>query len=246
MRVNADWNRCKGSALKGWCVSVLLLALMGCTPGAVKQAGQQSISDEQQLYRQGRDLMEAEDYPQAVVRLMSLLRQYPQTPLRNDALLSLAYSQLQLGQAEEAIELAGQVIASSDDRQELAYGYYLRANARLAARPAPSAEQVESASVDLLQVTDRLGENAYRSAALALNEKLYRLRAAHELRAARIAHQRQEPVAVLNRCRYLIEHFPDSDEVGEALELMVSSYRLLGLDDLATATDAILQQRKAL
>lgn len=233
-------------AWKRWGILVFLFMLMGCTPGGIKQAGLHSSSDDQQLYQQGRELMEAEDYPQAAVRLLALLRQYPLSPLRQDTQLALAFSQLQLGQSREAFELAREVIKNSNDSQHLAYAYYLRANARLAVSPAPSAQQVEKATLDLTQVTDRLGENIYRSAAKELRNKLYHASAAREFMAAKQSFRRQEPVTVLNRCRYLIEHYPQSDEVVKALALMVDAYRQLGLDDLASSTDAILQQRKAL
>ena len=44
--------------------------------------------------------------------------------------------------------------------------------------------------------------------------------------------RRQAYVAAANRGRYVLEHFPDTTQVQQALEIMVSSYEQLGLDEL--------------
>ena len=44
--------------------------------------------------------------------------------------------------------------------------------------------------------------------------------------------RRHAYVAAANRGRYVIEHFPESTQIQQALEIMVSSYEQLGLDDL--------------
>jgi outer membrane protein assembly factor BamD len=44
--------------------------------------------------------------------------------------------------------------------------------------------------------------------------------------------RRQAYVAAANRGRYVIEHFPNTTQVQQALEIMVSSYEQLGLDEL--------------
>jgi len=44
--------------------------------------------------------------------------------------------------------------------------------------------------------------------------------------------RRQAYVAAANRGRYVIEHFSNTTQVQQALEIMVSSYEQLGLDEL--------------
>lgn len=56
--------------------------------------------------------------------------------------------------------------------------------------------------------------------------------ARYEIAIARFYMRRQAYVAAANRGRYVIEHFPDTTQVKDALEIMVSSYEQLGLDDL--------------
>lgn len=68
--------------------------------------------------------------------------------------------------------------------------------------------------------------------------------ATNELLAAQVHLQRDEPAAALNRCHYLIEHYPDSPVIDDALALMAKAYRQLGLAPRADATLAILQGRQ--
>ena len=56
--------------------------------------------------------------------------------------------------------------------------------------------------------------------------------ARYEIAIARFYMRRQAYVAAANRGRYVLEHFPDTTQVQQALEIMVSSYEQLGLDEL--------------
>ena len=56
--------------------------------------------------------------------------------------------------------------------------------------------------------------------------------ARYEIAIARFYMRRHAYVAAANRGRYVIEHFPESTQIQQALEIMVSSYEQLGLDDL--------------
>ena len=56
--------------------------------------------------------------------------------------------------------------------------------------------------------------------------------ARYEIAIARFYMRRQAYVAAANRGRYVIEHFPNTTQVQQALEIMVSSYEQLGLDEL--------------
>ena len=53
--------------------------------------------------------------------------------------------------------------------------------------------------------------------------------------------KRQAYLAAVNRCKYVIEYYPQSPGVERALVTMVSAYDLLGLDDLKKDTLRILQ-----
>ena len=63
----------------------------------------------------------------------------------------------------------------------------------------------------------------------------------YELHVARYYMKRQAYVAALNRCKFVIENYPETPAVEEALVIMVSAYDLLGMDDLQQDTLRLLK-----
>ena len=63
----------------------------------------------------------------------------------------------------------------------------------------------------------------------------------HELHVARYYMKRQAYVAAINRAKYVIEYYPQSPGVEEALVILISAYDLMSLDDLKNDTIRVLQ-----
>ncbi|SER44173.1 Beta-barrel assembly machine subunit BamD [Azotobacter beijerinckii] len=224
-------------------VSVALLALLaaGCTPVGknLRSALSEGASRERALYDESMELIQSRQHEAAANRLVELLRTDPQGELRIEATLALAYSQLQLDRPKEAAQIAAQVIEENAETERMDYALYLHANALLALSPAPSAAQVRQAAEDLERLRQRYPDSQYAERAKETLAKVEERLADNELQAARLQWQRNQPVAALNRCRYIIERYPDSAAVSGALELMISAYRQLGLNELADSTRAI-------
>ena len=53
--------------------------------------------------------------------------------------------------------------------------------------------------------------------------------------------KRQAYVAAINRAKYVLEYYPQSPGIEEALVILISAYDLMGLDDLKNDTLRILQ-----
>jgi outer membrane protein assembly factor BamD len=62
----------------------------------------------------------------------------------------------------------------------------------------------------------------------------------YEVYVARHFLDRQAYVAAIARARFAIENYDGAPAIQEALEIMVASYRGLGLDDLAERSQAVL------
>lgn len=54
--------------------------------------------------------------------------------------------------------------------------------------------------------------------------------------------KRQAYLAAVNRCKYVLEYYPQTPSVEESLVIMISAYDLLGLDDLRKDTLRILEK----
>lgn len=224
-------------------VALALLAGLatGCTPFAknLRSASSPGEARGQLLYDESMELIQSRQHEAAAARLVELLRSNPQGRQRIEAALALAYSQLQLDRPKEAAQLATQVIEENAGTERMDYALYLRANALLALRPAPSAAQVRQAAEDLERLRQGYPDSQYAERAKETLAKVEERLADNELQAARLQWQRDQPVAALNRCRYIIERYPDSAAVSGALEIMAGAYRQLGLNELADSTRAI-------
>lgn len=219
-------------------VALALLAVLaaGCTPFGKNL---RSAPPEGTLYDESMELIQSRRYEAAAARLVELLRAEPQGERRIEATLALAYSQLQLDRPKETAQLATQLIEENTGTARMDYALYLRAHALLALKPAPSAAQVRQAAEDLGRLRQGYPDSQYAERAKETLAKVEERLADNELQAARLQWQRNQPVAVVNRCRYIIEHYPDSAAVDGALEMMVGAYRQLGLNELADSTRAI-------
>ncbi|MEK9826318.1 MAG: outer membrane protein assembly factor BamD, partial [Methylotenera sp.] len=63
----------------------------------------------------------------------------------------------------------------------------------------------------------------------------------HELHVARYYMKRQAYLAAVNRTKYVLENYPTSPNIEEALVIQISAYDLLGLDDLKSDTLRVLK-----
>jgi outer membrane protein assembly factor BamD len=65
--------------------------------------------------------------------------------------------------------------------------------------------------------------------------------AGHELHVARYYMKRQAHIAAINRCKYVLENYPQSTSVEEALVIQISAYDLIGMQDLKEDTMRVLK-----
>ena len=65
--------------------------------------------------------------------------------------------------------------------------------------------------------------------------------AQHEIHVARYYLRRAAYVAAANRARYVVERFQGTPSVPEALVIMATAYRVLGLDDLSADALRVLE-----
>jgi outer membrane protein assembly factor BamD len=65
--------------------------------------------------------------------------------------------------------------------------------------------------------------------------------AEHELYVARYYMKRQAYLAAINRCKFVLQKYPDAPSLEEALIIMISAYDALGLDDYKQDTLRVLK-----
>ena len=198
----------------------------------------------QQLYERAKQSMEVGNFSAAAQTLSALDSRYPFGPLSHQVQLDLIYSYYKSGKNEETIATIDRFIRLNPNHSDVDYAYYMRGLTNMEADsnlfqelmnidrtdrdPSMSREAFE----DFRRLIQQYPESKYavdaRTRMLHIKDRLAR----YEIAIARFYMRRQAYVAAANRGRYVLEHFPDTTQVQQALEIMVSSYEQLGLDEL--------------
>lgn len=206
----------------------------------------------EQLYREGRRALLDGGSNVAVEYYEKLEARYPYGKYTQQARLDLGYAYFQNGQPDAALEAADRFIKLYPLHPAVDYAYYLKGlvNFRrevsiferflpqdLAERQMVTSRRAFEDFLVLLRLfpDSRYAEDA-RQRMVFLRNQLAR----HEMAVADYYMRRGAYVAVTNRAKYVLEHYPNTPETPRALGLLVKSYRLLGMPQLAQDSLRIL------
>ena len=224
------------------CLSAAL-TLSGCSSTDEEQviAADQGASA---LYEQAKRQMDAGNFAGAATTLGTLDSRFPFGPLSHQVQLDLIYSHYKSGKTDQALATIDRFIRLNPNHSDVDYAHYMRGLTNMETDnnlfqdllnidrtdrdPSKSREAFE----DFRRLIEKFPDSKY--AADAQKRMLYiknRL-ASYEIAIARFYMRRQAFVAAANRGRYVLEHYPDSNQVQQALEIMVACYDQLELDDL--------------
>lgn len=198
----------------------------------------------QQLYERASESMEVGNFSAAAQTLSALDSRYPFGPLSHQVQLDLIYSYYKSGKIDETLATIDRFIRLNPNHSDVDYAYYMRGLTNMESdsnlfqelltidRSDRDPSKSRQAFEDFRRLIEQYPNSKYAADAkkrmLHIKDRLAR----YEIAIARFYMRRQAYVAAANRGRYVIEHFPDTTQVKDALEIMVSSYEQLGLDDL--------------
>lgn len=228
----------------GFCLSVALLS--GC-------ASQQSttIKTETAYYQDANTALKAGSYSAAAEGYEALESQYPVGFYTQQAQLELIYARLMQADYASAIAAADRYLRLHPSANNIDYVLYLRGlanynidqDAILRRLPINMAHrdlgQAKVAFTDFTQLITRFPNSPYAADA---RQRMIHLRnqfAESELHVARYYKTRGATVAVINRARWVVENYPESASVPEALDLLIEGYRELGMKDLAEQAEQL-------
>ena len=232
----------------------LALAL---TLGVIGCSAKQDITEDwpvEKLYRKARDAMLGGDYTQASEYYKKLEARAPFGVYGQQALMDSAYVHYKSERIDAAIETCNRFIQLYPQHKYVDYVYYLRG---LAGYQRSRGLAVRLLNIDLSQrdpgsylqafqgfseLVRRFPQSRYAADARQHMVYLRSLLAEHEIEVAHYYLRRGAYVAAANRARYLLEHYPRTASVPEALAIMARAYRVLQLEELAT--DALRVLRK--
>ncbi len=228
--------------------SFLLLA--GCGTGA---KGGTEGWDAARLLSEARGAMSSGNYERAKEYYQGLESRFPFGVYGQQALLDLAYVYYKSEEPERAIETCNRFIELYPQHPQIDYAFYLGGLASfyrgrgLAQRfllldpsqrsPVSSLDSFER----LFELVRRFPDSKYAPDARQRMIYLRNLLAEHEIEVAHYYLRRHAYLAAVNRARYVVENYPRSASVPDALALMARAYRVLGLEGLSKDVLRVLQ-----
>jgi len=198
----------------------------------------------QQMYDHAKRSMSVGNFGQAATTLSELDSRYPFGPLSNQVQLDLIYSYYKSGKIDETLATIDRFIRLNPNHSDVDYAYYMRGLTNMESDanlfqemmqidrsdrdPTKAREAFEDFRRLILQYPDSKYAVDAKKRMMFIKQRL----AKYEIAIARFYMRREAYVAAANRGRYVLENYSNTDQVQEALEIMVSSYDLLGLNEL--------------
>lgn len=206
----------------------------------------------QRIYAAAEEKMNSRDYQAAVKYFQILESRYPHGRYATQSQLEVAYAYYKVGDPTACIAAADRFIKLHPNHPNIDYAYYLKGLANFNERGVVeklTEQQISDRDPKSLresflafkELVTRYPESRYTKDATLRMTYLVNMLADHELHVARYYMKRQAYVAALNRAKYVLEFYPETPSVEEALVIMISAYDLLGITDLKNDTFRVLQ-----
>ncbi len=234
-----------------------LLATLSLTAALLAGCASEKAKDEtlaaSDLYTQIEANMEAGNYKTAVERLNTLQARFPFDDFGTQAQLDLIYANYMNRDYDAAVDAADRFIREHPRHQDADYAYYMKGVAyfdpevdflqRWAGHdnfqrdPTNSQKAFEAFSLLIEKYPDSHYVADARQRMIFLRERL----ADFDWVVADWYMRRGAWVSALQRSYGIVQHYPQTPRVQDALQIMYSCYKKLGLDDLAATTQKVLE-----
>lgn len=207
---------------------LMALTLSGCA--TTDSQHQPSKLRDKELYDFGRSALAANDFNTAVDSFKILSARPPATGYSTHALLDLAYAHYKLGDHELALASVDRYVAGAKQRVLLDYAYYLKGliyvdQATLLAQQHESNLEVATtlARQGYLMFNDLVQNFSSSKYATSASRHMASLRenlAGFEVRMARRFLGQANYMMAAERARYVLENYPDTPAVADAVRLL--------------------------
>lgn len=206
------------------------------------------------LYAEARESRDGGNYSRAELYLTRLTGRFPFGPYTEQAQLDLAYAQYKQGKTEDATSTLDRFIRTYPTHPAIDYAYYLRAlngferesfflqrvaRADMSARDLTRVQASFEAFADLLR---RYPSSRYAGDARQRMVYLKNFMARHEVSTGLYYYERGAYVSAINRAKYLLETYPQSEFEADGIALLAASHAALGQDTLAGDARRVLEQ----
>jgi outer membrane protein assembly factor BamD len=231
---------------------VILFALQSCFFGEVKEDPYKGWTPKM-LFTGAKEKAGNSEYEEALTMFEEVRARYPASKYAIQSQLETPFTLYKSDEYDKAIQHLNDFIKLYPNHESTPYAYYLRglASKQKSASFLDEINITDNASRDVQSVKDafnyyldliqRFPKSKYSVEAKSQLIMLKNILARHELIVAIFYTKRPAPIAAINRCKYIIEHYPNTPSVPAALHLMAHNYDILKQVELAKDTRRVLQ-----
>ena len=232
----------------------LLAALAGCSLfHRGKKGDPLDTLPVEELYQHGVDALEAGNNDLASRSFERLVARFPFGPYTEQSQINLAYAQYKDGKPDDAYSTVNRFIKTYPTHRHIDYAYYLRGlinfnrSAGMIERYVGQ-DMTKRDQANLRQSFDDFGAlvTRYPTSVYTADSRqrmvyLRNMMAQSDLHIAVFYLRRNAYVAAANRAKSIVETYPQSPQAGDALAIMVESYKNLGQPKLADDAERVLK-----
>lgn len=239
--------------LSTFVLCLMLVLNAGCFSSMFSKEEEQTRDwSANQIYNKAAKYLAEGSYDSAIKYYEILEARYPFGKYAMQAQLDSAYAYYKDGDSDNAMAQADRFIRTYPTNPYVDYAYYLKGLANfnrsidIMTRFLPTdISQRDSGAAsesfnDFAELIRKFPNSQYAPDARQRLLYLRNLIAKQEMHIAGYYMKRGAYVAAVNRCKEVVEKYPSSPAVEEALETMVTAYEKLKMNDLAADTKKVL------
>ena len=232
----------------------VIFFLTGCSIFGADKDNRKLVADgltPKELYEKAEDQVSSGLLDQAIDQYKQILLSYPNSKYAIQAQLDIAYNLFKQKKYNRALIELDNFILKYPDIEPTAYAFYLRgviaeskSNSILDNLITDSAQRDVESSKDAykyyLALIERYPDSKYSIEAKKNLQNLRNILSKHEFYVAIYYYRIGAHIASVNRSKFIIENYPNSSSISDALYLMAINYDLLGVDELASDAREVL------
>jgi outer membrane protein assembly factor BamD len=227
---------------------MMCFVLTGCSSAPTKDA------TEQELYDDAKKAIKLRNFSQATIALEELEAKYPFGTYAEQAQLDLVYARYSALDLEGSILAADRFIRLHPQSPNVDYAYYIKGIANYHLDIGVASQYFSSVDIssrdpgnmrqafsDFSDLITRFPASQYAADAQRRMIEIRNRLAEYEIHAAKYYIKRESYIAAANRAAHVVENYPQTPAIENALVIMVEVYQHLKLDDQANDALEVLR-----
>jgi outer membrane protein assembly factor BamD len=237
--------------LAGMVAVTVLVALAGCAADARDPTAK---FDAARLYKDAHEEFEAGNWTHARALLEKLETRYPFGRYAQQAELEIAYTYYKEGDTAQTVSTCERFLKENPNHPNADYAMYLRGLANFNEPPIVlgkllgykisdrDPKALRDSFDSFKELVSRYPNSRYAPDSVLRMNYLVEALAQHEVTVARYYFTRSAYLAAILRAQGVLHDYPNAPSTLEALRIMANSYEALGMPELRTDTERVIER----